>query len=197
VKLFGIATVLALAVQGSAAAAREREPFAGPFAGLEGGVLEHHYGVVVQVNGVTVRDDYQRSWGVGGGVFVGGDVAVSERIRLGIEGGLVVGGATNTAVIPGGGEFSLQPRWGYRLTARAGVVVSPELLVYATGGFGGHRYNLATNSAGLTNPPLSGDSFIIGGGVEYRVTDRIGIRFDFKHLDNQTNQFFVGLPIRF
>lgn len=183
----------------SASPAIAQDPaFIGPHAGVEAGVLEHHFGILVEENDVLVRDEYQRSWGAGGGAFAGYDFELSARARFGIEAAVVVGGDTNTArITQNATELSLSPRWGYRLTGRAGLLVRPNVLVYVSGGFGGHRYKLRSNSAGVARPPLSGDSFILGGGVEYQATPRIGVRFDFKHLDNQTNQFFVGVPIRF
>jgi outer membrane immunogenic protein len=188
--------VLILASTCGAAVAQER-PFTGGYAGPEAGVLEHHFGLVVKENGATVVDRYQRSWGAGGGAFIGHDWAVSENLRIGVEATVTGGGETNVARLPDGTDFSLEPRWGYRLTARAGILANRNLLVYATGGLGGHRYEVTSNSARLQNPPISGDSFVIGGGLEVVVSRNIGLRLDFKHLDNQTNQFFVGIPVRF
>jgi outer membrane immunogenic protein len=195
-----ISSVTAVIACGSAAApaCAQEAAFTGAHAGLEAGVLEHHYGIIVEEDGIVVRDEYQRSWGVGGGIFAGYDMEVSPRIRVGTEASLVAGGETNTArIVQNGTELSLSPRWGYRLTGRAGLLVQSNLLVYALGGFGGHRYELRSNSAGVENPPVDGDSFIIGGGIEYRASRRMSLRFDFKHLDNQTNQFFIGIPVRF
>ncbi|HZF43761.1 MAG TPA: outer membrane beta-barrel protein [Sphingomonadaceae bacterium] len=172
-------------------------PFTGIHAGAEGGVLEHHFGLNVEQDGRVIRDEYQRSWGAGGGIFGGYDVVLSPKLRIGAEAALLAGGETNRTRIVNAGEFSLKPRWGYRLTARAGFLVRDNLMIYASGGFGGHRYRVGENSAGVANTRVRGDSFIIGGGVEYRASETVGLRFDFKHLDNQTNQFFVGLPIRF
>ena len=42
-----------------------------------------------------------------------------------------------------------------------------------------------------------GSSFVVGGGAEYRIDRRYGVRMDVKHVDNQTGQAFVGVPIRF
>jgi hypothetical protein len=42
-----------------------------------------------------------------------------------------------------------------------------------------------------------GSSFVVGGGVEHRLSARAGVRLDFKHLDNQMSQLLLGVPFRF
>jgi outer membrane immunogenic protein len=185
------------ALAGSAAAAAPADAdFTGPYAGAEAGIIEHHYFLETTAGGAIVNRGYRRSWGAGGGVFAGHDFAVSRRLRVGGEAGLVLGGATNRTVFADGSSLALKPRWGYRLTLRGGALLGSRLFAYAIGGYGGHRYRVS-NSAGVTGVEESGSSFIVGAGAQYRLSRRAGLRFDYRHLDNQTHEFLVGVPVRF
>lgn len=192
---FAAAACAALASAPAAAAAVVDAPFTGPYAGAEAGIIEHHFYLEASSGGTVVSKGYHRSWGAGGGAFAGADLAVSRRLRLGVEAGATVGGATNRAAFPAGISLALDPSHGYRLTARGGLVVGSDLLLYASGGYGGNSYRVS-NSAGVTGVDKSGSSFIVGGGAEYRLSRRVGLRLDYKHVDNQTHQFFVGIPVR-
>jgi outer membrane immunogenic protein len=194
--LYPVAAAWAVLAATSAAAQSEDSAFTGPYAGAEAGLLEHHIYLKTHVGGALVDEGYHRSWGVGGGAFVGHDFAVSRSLRLGGEAGVTVGGETNRVLFAGGTSLALKPRYGYRLTLRGGAVIGSRIFVYATGGYGGNRYRVS-NSAGVASVDESGSSFIVGGGVEYRLSRNVGLRLDFKHVDNQTNQIFVGLPVRF
>jgi outer membrane immunogenic protein len=168
----------------AAAAAQPADPaFTGTHAGGEAGVVEHHFFLGTLSGGTTIDRRYHRSRGAGGGVFAGHDLAVSPRLRVG-------------AVFANGTSLALKPRYGYRLTLRGGAVVGSGLLVYATGGYGGNRYRIG-DSAGVTDVHEWGSSFVVGAGAEYRLSRRAGLRLDYKHVDNQTHHFFVGVPVRF
>jgi outer membrane immunogenic protein len=185
------------AIAGSAAAAAPADDaFTGPYAGLEAGSLEHHYFLETRNGAIILNRGYRRAWGVGGGVFAGYTVAVSRRLRVDGEVGLILGGASNPTVFADGTSLVLKPRYGYRLTLRGGGLLFPRLFAYAIGGYGGQRYRL-TNSAGVIGIEDKGSSFVVGAGVEYRLSRRAGLRFNYRHLDNQTHEFFVGLPVRF
>lgn len=117
-------------------------------------------------------------------------------MRLGGEVALTAGGGSPDADLPDGTRYTQSPRFGYRLTVRAGIAPTPRLLIYANGGYGGNRYRREGNTAVIDSHDWS-SSFLIGAGAEYRVSDRIGVRFDFKHVDNSSNQWLLGVPIRF
>ncbi|WP_157084732.1 hypothetical protein [Sphingomonas pituitosa] len=40
-------------------------------------------------------------------------------------------------------------------------------------------------------------SFVVGGGAEWRVADRVGLRLDYAHVDNSSHQVMLGVPVRF
>lgn len=191
-------TAFALATIGAATPTRAQDTareFEGGYVGAEAGLYDQHF--YLETGGVgTARRGYQRNWSYAGGVFGGYDISVAPKLRLGAELGATLGGGTNTALFSATEILSYRSRYGYRLVLRGGFVVTPRLLLYANGGYGGNRYKI-TNTAGVGNVHDWGSSFIVGAGAEYRLSPHLGLRFDVKHLDNESSQFFVGLPVRF
>lgn len=169
--------------------------FSGFYAGPEAGLHEHHF-YLEETAGQSTRGRYYRGWGVGGGAFVGFDHPVSSRIRLGAEAGVSVGGSSPEARFPDGSFYVAKPRYGVRATGKVGFLLTDRLMAYGTLGYGGHRYRVRT-SGNIANAKEWGDSFTIGAGVEYRASDKVGVRLDFRHLDNQMSHWLIGIPIRF
>lgn len=199
--MFGIRILFGILAAGcaSTAIAQDRSGsgrFVGPVVGIEGGLVEHHFYLEkTDLGSGEATGRYYRSWGAGGGLFAGYDIAIGVRTTVGLEAAFSIGGATNQAQLAGGSFYRATPRHGYRLVGRLGRQLGERVLVYATVGYGGHRFRVTT--IGVSNAEPSGDSFVIGGGAEYRVSPRLAVRIDFKHLDNQANQLLVGLPVRF
>lgn len=189
---------MALAWPGAALAQSEASAraFTGPYAGAEIGAHEHHFylDLINRQTGET-RGRYYRAWGIGGGAFAGYDLAVVPRLRLGVEAGISLGGAGPEAHLPDGSFYVEHPRYGFRGTGRAGFLLSDRLMAYGTFGYGGHRYRLDT-SDGVAGAHDWGSSFTIGAGLEYRASQRVGVRLDFRHLDNQMSHILVGVPVR-
>lgn len=201
IRLIGAAAVLAYS-SGAAQAQENREPFAGFQVGPELGLFENHAAVTVTEydsrGEIGMRTDQTfRSTGIGGGVFAGYDYAIRDRVRIGAEISGVVGGKSNDLEFQGG-RLSLDHKFGIRLAVRAGYVVTPRVMVYGLTGYGGNRYGVRDNIPVENSGEYRwGSSFLVGGGAEYRIDRKIGVRLNFKHNDNQTNQLFVGIPFRF
>ena len=183
-----------------AAAAQGRpaeRSFTGAYAGPELGAHQHHFFLEV-TDGRTGRTEgrYYRAWGIGGGAFAGYDVAIADRVRLGIEAGVSVGGNNPVARFADGTTYTQHPRFGYRATGKAGYLLGDRLLAYGTFGYGGHRYRLA-GTAQIANAHEWGSSFTIGAGFQYRLSRRADLRLDFRHLDNAMSHILIGVPVRF
>ncbi len=194
------AGVMAAIMVASPVSAQEMElPFTGPSVGVEAGLLEHHF--VLQFENyendtlVASYDRYYRASGFGGGVFAGYDIAASRNWRLGLEIAGTTGGRDNRATFETL-VYEQRPQFGVRGTARAGYVLTPRVMAYGSVGYGGNRYRIR-DALGIGDTNAWGSSFVVGGGAEYRLDRRYGVRFDVKHVDNQTWQAFVGMPIRF
>jgi outer membrane immunogenic protein len=173
------------------------QDFTGAYAGAEAGLIDHHYWLSETTsNGETISDRYYRDKDFGGGVFAGYDIAVAPRIRVGGEVALTAAGGDPEAVFSDGSTHQQRPRYGYRLIARAGYIPIDGVLAYANGGYGGNRYRIG-GTAAVADAHEWGSSFLVGVGIEARASKRIGLRFDFKHVDNQSNQWLLGVPIRF
>lgn len=193
-KMFLVALVLTM--PSLAFAQAEDAPFTGPYIGADAGVAEHHFSLEeTDLSTGQTKVQSHRAWGPGGSVFGGYDVAISPNVRIGAELGLVAGGDNPVARPNSGGRFSMYPQWGYRVTGRLGYVASETLMGYASFGYGGNHYRIE-NTAGVTGAHRWNSSFTVGGGAEYRLSPRIGIRADFRHLDNASNNFMLGAAIR-
>lgn len=188
---------LPTAAHGAVTPAAAAKMFIGPYAGIEAGLHEHHF-YLMEVNTVTngSRGRYYRGWGPGGGAFIGRDFRFRDTIRVGIEGGISVGGKGARADFADGSYFYEKPRVGLRATGRLGFVLSERLMLYGTAGYGGHSYRYSV-SPNLEKPSEWGSSFTVGGGFEYRLSDKADLRIDFRHLDNQMSHLLIGVPIRF
>lgn len=92
----------------------------------------------------------------GGGVFVGANFLVAESFLIGIEGSF-------DALTDGDISFGEAFVWG-----RAGVLVTPEVLLYGVAGVG-VEFELEDNAD-------STSAYQLGGGVEFAVADNISIR---------------------
>ncbi|MFN3388561.1 MAG: outer membrane protein [Allosphingosinicella sp.] len=173
-----------------------RNGFSGFHAGPEAGLVEHHFYIAeTGPGGSQATGRYYRAWAPGAGLFVGYDVPVGGRVVIGAEASLSVGGGAPEARFADGRSYVADPRYGYKVTGRAGWRFGEDTLLYGTLGYGGHHYRV--EAVGVGNAEPSGHSFTIGAGVEHRLSRTIGVRLDFKHLDNQMSQLLVGLPVRF
>ena len=124
-----------------------RAAFTGAYAGPEIGAHEHHFFLdITDLRTGETSGRYYRAWGVGGGAFLGYDIAVAKRIRLGLEAGVSLGGSNPVAVFPDGTYYTQHPRYGFRGTGKVGYVLTDRLLAYGTFGYGGHRYRLGGNA---------------------------------------------------
>lgn len=186
----------AAALFGAATAHAQQAPFTGAYAGADAGVIEHHFYLDVTVNDRPYSSRYYRDTGFGGGGFAGYDLAIARRWRIGGELEGTIGGGTPEAVIRDGYRYGQSPRFGFRATGRLGFVATPRLLLYGKGGYGGNRYRLTGNFA-VQDAHGWSSSFAVGGGAEWRVTERVGLRLDYTHVDNSSNQLLLGIPIRF
>ncbi|HEX8533969.1 MAG TPA: outer membrane beta-barrel protein [Allosphingosinicella sp.] len=197
-----VTTLFAAALLSCAtAAAAQSEPapeaFTGAYAGSELGAHEHHFYLNVTDLGTNRTEGrYYRAWGVGGGAFAGFDFALAERVRLGLEAGVSLGGNNPVARFADGTTYTQHPRFGYRATGKVGYLLRPRLLAYGTFGYGGHKYRLG-GTAKVADVHEWGSSFTIGAGFQYRVSRRVDVRLDFRHLDNAMSHILIGVPVRF
>ncbi|MBX9797159.1 porin family protein [Sphingomonas sp.] len=149
--------------------------------------------------------------GVTYGLFAGYNLAVSDKVILGIE--ARVGDSeideTLTRTTP---TFTTVTRNAiglhYGAAARMGYALSKRTLVYARGGW--ENVRLRSVSTRTSVPPTTGpnpvvtdasfndDTLVVGAGVEHRITDTIGLRLSYDYGENfDRHQVRAGVVFAF
>lgn len=190
--LLGLVSAAPAIAQAGPAAGDE---FRGSYAGVEAGLVANRFVLEVTDGRTGTAQDFTFSrGGIGGGVFAGHDWAPARWLRLGVEAGAVIGGRTPVARF-GDGDYAREPRFGLRLAGRVGVVPVAGLMAYATLGYAGQNAR-ERDGVGVDGGDWQ-HTAVVGGGVQYRLSDRIDLRIEGRHLPGAGDQIMVGLPIRF
>lgn len=145
-----------------------------------------------------------KSSGISYGGFLGYD-AQFDKMVLGVEADFSPNGKTLRSALTGGGSIELDSKWAASISARAGVAVTPNILVYGRLGYGLNRYSVQRFAAGNTTPittsKTTGDGLIYGGGLEYAINRNASFRMEYRHNDNErslrSDQVLGGLTLRF
>jgi len=143
--------------------------------------------------------------GIDYGVFAGYDYGVGSNVIVGVEAGIGFGGKTLRDTPVAGLTAEIDPKWNYDVSARAGVLATPNLLVYGRLGYGAERTRVSTVSTlqGVTSASEKGwsDGLIYGGGLEYGLNEAASIRTEYRHRDMDggyaADQVLAGLAFRF
>lgn len=152
-----------------------------------------------------VADFDQSRDGVDYGVFAGYDWAAGANLLFGVEAGIGAGGKTLRETPVAGLNASVDPKWNYDVSARAGILASPNLLLYGRVGYGAERTRVSVTSAvpGVTSSSESGwsDGIIYGGGIEYGLNEAASIRTEYRRRDMDggysADQILGGVAFRF
>jgi outer membrane immunogenic protein len=152
-----------------------------------------------------VQDFDESRSGVDYGVFAGYDAAVGSNFIVGVEAGIGGGGKTLRGTPVTGLNVAVDPKWNYDISARAGVLASPNLLVYGRAGYGAERTRVSVTSTipGVASESEKGwsDGLLLGGGVEYGLNEAASIRAEYRHRDMDggyaADQVLAGVSFRF
>ena len=194
---------LATAIAASFATAASAAPFDGPYVGAQVGWQSEKMRDVNSSFGTIPVDDKVNS--VTGGVFAGYDKTVHDRFVLGAEGGLDFGSddeVQNTVV---GSNYSIDPKYSFDVTARAGYLVNRQTLLYVRGGYTNARVRTTiTNAAGIQSESDNRDGWLAGGGVERQVGQNVSARVEYRYSklsesdgNDQRHRVLAGLSYRF
>lgn len=169
--------------------------FTGPFVGVQGGWEENS---VRNPNTAVGTTPLTQSSDTGTlGVFMGYDKEVYPRI--------VVGGQAEVN-FPVSSRFgndlaSITPKRSVDLSLRAGYLVTPKTLVYARGGYSNA---LVGANAGFIHGSDDRDGWLVGGGVERKLTDKVSARLEYRYSDFSESagkfdrhQILIGAAYRF
>ena len=173
IKIYPIKLFLFCAISPAAltapATAQETTIFDGPFVGVQLGWQQDRRSATTSlVPPTTTRV-------TGDGLVYGGQVGYDANIGgavLGLEGS-ITGRSGNS----GSAALDFETDRTINVTARAGLLVSPESLLYTRGGYSNARFSL-TNPAGNSE---SRNGYTLGAGYERSLTDKISARIEYAY----------------
>ena len=197
--LISIALVAAL---GAAVTPAQAETYDGPYVGVTAGWERGEIADRIETQSITA--EASRDALVLGG-YAGYNFKVTDRIVIGAEAGFSATVHDQIRAASAGKSLTIDPRYSFDLSARAGYLVTDQALVYVRGGYANNR--VRTTLDGLTGPVTASDNldgWQLGGGVEYAITDRISARAEYRYSDFGTNggqydrhQTLVGVSYNF
>ena len=166
------------------AAAQETTIFDGPFVGVQLGWQQDRRSATTSlVPPTTTRV-------TGDGLVYGGQVGYDANIGgavLGLEGS-ITGRSGNS----GSAALDFETDRTINVTARAGLLVSPESLLYTRGGYSNARFSL-TNPAGNSE---SRNGYTLGAGYERSLTDKISARIEYAYSNHGSSSLpGMGGPV--
>lgn len=166
----------------------------GPYVGAGPSVVQHHFVLESEEIATGATDSRNVSkWGIGGVAFAGYNFDLSALAVIGVEAQIDFGGRSPSTVAPTGDTVSLSPRFGGSFAGRLGYRASHDTFMFVKGGLGFHKYRAVFPG----DVDDTAASFVVGGGVEKRLTERAALRLEFQHLDGTRNQFIIAVPLRF
>jgi outer membrane immunogenic protein len=172
--------VLATALVAAFASAASAAPFDGPYVGAQIGWQSEKMRDVKSSFGIVPVDQNKDS--VTGGIFVGYDKTINDRFVVGAEGGVDFASDNEVTTSAGGTSYSVDPKYSFDLTARAGYLVDPQTLIYARGGYTNARVRTTlTDAAGVSRASNSQDGWVVGGGVERVIAQNVSARLEYRY----------------
>lgn len=186
----------------AASAPAQAETYNGPYIGVQAGWDRGE--ISDSINSQPIVAEASRDSLVLGG-YAGYNHKVADKFVIGAEAGFSGTVDDRARAVSGGGALTIDPRYSFDLTARAGYIVSEKALVYVRGGYASQRVRTSiVTPAGLIRDSNSLDGWLVGGGVEYAITDRVSARAEYRYSDFGNNggqydrhQTLVGLSFNF
>ena len=195
-------SIAAIALLGAAAAPAQADTFDGPYVGVTAGWERSE--IADRIDAQPITGDASRDALVLGG-YAGYNLKATDRIVIGAEAGFSATVDDQTRAASAGKSLTIDPRYSFDLSARAGYLVTDKALVYVRGGYANTR--VRTTLDGLTGPVTASDNldgWQVGGGLEYAISDRISARAEYRFSDLGSNggqydrhQTLVGVSYNF
>jgi len=196
------ALALTSAVMLPSAAQAQAQAFDGPSIGVQGGWTEDKVENPVTDLGVLALDTTKDKATFGG--YVAYDKTLGNFL-VGTEAGFSIGTKDTVSGGPANAYATLDPKWSFDVTARAGYLVTPKTLVYARGGYTNARLRSSlTTPAGTASTLENRDGWLVGAGVERSIMPNVSARLEYRYSDLSDeggtfdrHQTLLGLTYRF
>ncbi|WP_120075942.1 outer membrane protein [Aurantiacibacter odishensis] len=188
---------------GFAATPSQAEDFDGPYIGVQAGWNRAEVANAT-IESQPVDAEASRDALVLGG-YVGYNYKINDRLVIGAEAGFSGAFDDEIRAQSDGAAITIDPRYSFDLTARAGYLVNDKTLIYVRGGYANSRVRtaLVTDDA-TTRVSDNLDGWLVGGGVERALTDNVSARLEYRYTDfgNNGGQFdqhqaLVGISYNF
>jgi len=192
--------VAATMLYGAPAAAQN---FTGPSVGVQGGWQQEKVRTPNTNLGV-LPIDRSRDAAVAG-VFAGYDRELGRGFVTGVEAGFSIASSDKLRGGTGTSAITIDPKWSFDATARAGYLVTPETLVYVRGGYANERIRATMASGSGTGTSSDNrDGWLVGGGVERMLIPNVSARLEYRFTDfgdskgmYDRHQVLAGIAYRF
>jgi outer membrane immunogenic protein len=173
--------------------------FSTPALAQEGRSVHPYVGALLGYDRVKIEaagDSGHKSGLMYGGV-VGVDADVSPNFVLGVEGELSDSNVSETAtnIVVLGDRAKASAGRDIYVGARAGFRASPNVLIYAKGGYTNARAKLRyTDATGTTSDSTNLDGFRVGAGVEFGFRG-VRLRGEYRYSDYQNIDTGFGFDV--
>lgn len=196
--------LLALAgLSGFLAVPAQADNFDGPYVGVQAGWNRAEVADRT-VDAQPVDAEVSRDALVLGG-YAGYNHKINDRFVIGAEAGFSGAFDDELRAQSGGNSLTIDPRYSFDLSARAGYLLNDETLAYVRGGYANTRVRAETVTGGVTTRASENlDGWLVGAGVERTVTDNISARLEYRYTDLGNNggqydrhQALIGISYNF
>ena len=194
---------LAFALASVVAVPASAQSFNGPFVGVELGGT-HDNVDSTSIDGVALGVGKSKN-AASGGLFAGYDLQFGKSIVIGGELGINAGIKDHVRKLETGATTIVDPKYAIDLTGRAGVLLDPDTLFYARGGYEAMRVSstqLGKDGANRGKATLQG--WTAGVGVERALAFGISARVEYRYAELnkedarlKKHQVMAGLSYRF
>lgn len=128
-----------------------------------------------------------------GGAHLGFNFRASSNFLLGLEGDFEFSDEHGDDNGVGGDINGVNANWQASVRARAGYLLSPDVLLYATGGVVFLDADLVKDNAPVETDSLSFTGWTGGGGIEFAVSPNITARVEYRYSDYGDDE--GGFPV--
>jgi len=154
-------------------------PFNGPYVGAQVGWQSEKMRDVKSSFGTIPVNDTKES--ITSGVFVGYDATIDRRFVVGAEAGVDLASDDEVQASLAGTNYSVDPKYSFDVTARAGYLVDPKTLLYVRGGYTNARVRATiVNGTAIESASRSEDGWLAGAGVERQVAQNVTARLEYR-----------------